>query len=89
MNLPLAKLKNLGPRSVEWLESIGIRTRDDLEKIGSIEIHRRLKAAGIPASLNLVYAIEASLLDLDWRELPAELKAQLRYETLRLVAKRG
>lgn len=89
MSESIAKLRNLGPRSIAWLESIGIQTRDDLERIGSIEIYSLLKTEGLPVSLNLVYAIEAALMDLDWRELPQEIKAQLKYETLRLVAKRS
>lgn len=86
---PVTELKNLGPRSVEWLASIGVETRSDLERIGSVAIYARLKADGLPVSLNLLYAIEAALLNIDWRELPGETKAQLKYETLRLVAKRG
>ena len=87
MSIQIAELKDLGPRSTEWLEGIGVRTLDDLERLGSIEIYRRLKSMEVPVSLNLVYAIEALLLDLDRRELPAKLNAQLKYETLRMAEK--
>ena len=89
MSDPVESLRNLGPRSAEWLESIGIRNRTDIESLGSVQIYAILKGQGMPVSLNLVYALEATLLDLDWRELPQERKAELKYETMRLVAKRG
>lgn len=89
MSDPVESLRNLGPRSAEWLESIGIRNRTDIESLGSVQIYAILKGQGMPVSLNLVYALEATLLDLDWRELPQERKAELKYETMRLVAERG
>ncbi len=89
MSDPVESLRNLGPRSAEWLESIGIRNRADIESLGSVQIYAILKGQGMPVSLNLVYALEATLLDLDWRELPQERKAELKYETMRLVAERG
>ena len=74
----VSELRNLGPRSVEWLAAIGVTTRADLERLGSVEIYRLLKAKGLPASLNLVWAIEGAIADIDWREVPPGLKAELR-----------
>ncbi len=42
------RLLNLGPKSSSWLEQIGIRTREDIEKLGVIEVGRRSRAAGFP-----------------------------------------
>jgi DNA-3-methyladenine glycosylase I len=74
----LAKLPNLGPQSSRWLAAIGVRTRRDLEKLGSIDAYRLLKAQGYPASLNLVYAIEGTLRGCEWNRLPAKLVKELK-----------
>lgn len=80
----ISDLRNLGGKSEEWLNAIGVFTRQDLERLGSVEIYRSLKEAGFPVSLNLVWGIEGALADLDWRELPADLKAELRAEIRKL-----
>lgn len=77
-NSEIASLRNLGGKSEIWLNEIGVYTREDLEKLGSLEIYRILRQRGYPASLNLVYAIEGALADIDWRELSPNLKAELR-----------
>lgn len=74
----LSSLRNLGGRSEQWLNEIGVFTRSDLERIGSVEIFRVLKERGYPVSLNLVWGIEGALADIDWRDLSDELKAGLR-----------
>lgn len=70
-------LRNLGPRSAALLASIGVRTRDDLAKLGAIGCCARLLAADRKISLNMAYAIEGALQDCDWRELPHEFRLQL------------
>ena len=78
MSGEISNLKNLGPKSTIWLNEIGVFTRSDPERIGSVEIYRLLTLRGFNVSLNLVYAIEAALLDIHWKELPASDKAELR-----------
>jgi DNA-3-methyladenine glycosylase I len=74
----IAHLPNLGPVTARWLAAIGVRTRRDLERLGSVNAYRLLKGHGYNASLNLVYAIEGALRGLDWTRLPAALKTELR-----------
>lgn len=74
----VARLPDLGPASTRWLAAIGVHTRRDLERLGAVDAYRALKNQGYPVSLNLVYAIEAALRDVDWRRLPARLKADLK-----------
>lgn len=74
----LARLKNLGPVSAGWLNAIGIYTKAELAALGAVAAYRRLKAAGYPVSLNLVYAIQGALMDLHWTDLPAALRDELR-----------
>ena len=38
----LLSLKNLGPRSAEKLLAIGIRSRDDIARMGAVEVYLRL-----------------------------------------------
>ena len=72
-------MKNLGPKSSEWLASVGIHTLDDVVALGVVETYKRVKAAyPKQVSLNLLYGLQAALLDLPWNELPADIKAALK-----------
>jgi len=72
-------VKNIGPKSKQWLASVGIHTLDDVASLGVVETYKRVKAAHPEkVSLNLLYALQAALLDLPWNELPPDIKAELR-----------
>jgi hypothetical protein len=72
-------MKNMGPKSTEWLASVGIHTLDDVAEIGVVESYLRVKAAYPEnVSLNLLYGLQAALLDLPWNELPPDIKADLK-----------
>jgi DNA transformation protein and related proteins len=73
-----AELKNLGAVSCEWLDAVGIRSRADLEAVGSVEAYRLVRLHGFNASLNLLYALEAALRDEHWTKLAPEVKARLK-----------
>lgn len=72
-------MKNMGPKSREWLASVGIYTLDDVTKLGVVETYKRVKAA-YPEKvlLNLLWGLQAALLDLPWNELPPDIKSELR-----------
>jgi len=72
------KFKNIGPVSEEWLRAVGIHTKRDLEKIGSIAAYRIIKLHGFNTSLNLLYALEGAIRDLHWTALPETTKAKLK-----------
>lgn len=74
----VGKLPNLGPKSAAWLKAVGILTRADLERIGSVRAYRKVAEAGFETSLNLLYALEGALLDLRWDRLPDAVKQNLR-----------
>jgi DNA transformation protein and related proteins len=77
----LRELRNLGPRSEQMLVAAGIDTPAQLDRLGAVEAYRRALAAGwSQPSLNLLWAIEGALLDLDWRELPDSRRAELLTE---------
>jgi DNA transformation protein and related proteins len=76
---PLTQGKNFGPKSRVWLEAIGITSLEQIEQVGVVEVYLRLKAQ-FPqqVSLNMLYALQAALLNIHWNALPPEMKAELR-----------
>ena len=72
-------MKNMGPKSSAWLASVGIQTLDDVASLGVVETYRRVKAAHPDrVTLNLLWGLQAALLDLPWNELPPDIKEELR-----------
>lgn len=71
-------LRNLGPVTEAWLVDVGIPTPAELERVGPLEAWRRLKDA-CPRAVTRValWALAGALLDLDWREVPPDLKRHL------------
>ncbi|MBI2332915.1 MAG: TfoX/Sxy family protein [Chloroflexi bacterium] len=74
-------MKNLGPKSSEWLASIGIYTLEDVARLGVVETYKRVKAAyPEKVSLNLLYGLQAALLDIPISVLPQDIREQLKRE---------
>ena len=74
-------MRNIGPKSKQWLASIGVHTLDDVVRLGVVETYKRVKAAyPEKVSLNLLYALQAALLDLPWNELPPDIKEELKQQ---------
>ncbi|MEQ1929497.1 MAG: TfoX/Sxy family DNA transformation protein [Parvularculaceae bacterium] len=72
-------LLNLGPVMENRLAEVDITTAEQLARIGVVEAYARLKFAfGAAITLNALYAMDAALDGLDWRELPEERKTELR-----------
>ena len=75
----LTSLKNIGERSAQWLESVGITSSEELYELGVVEAYRRVKDAyPDKVSVNMLYALQGALLELPWNELPDEMRKQLR-----------
>lgn len=76
---PLSELKNFGPKSADWLRQVGIETLGDLEALGAVEAYLRVRHR-FPkrVSLHLLYALQATLLNMRWNELPPDIKAALK-----------
>ena len=71
------KIRNVGPKSAAWLRQIGVRSTEDLARIGPVEAFLKVKRAGFRPSLNLLYSMAGALADCHWAELPEERKQEL------------
>lgn len=50
----------------------------DIDRLGSVEVYRRLRESQPGVTLNALWGLESLLLGSDWRDLPAGRKADLR-----------
>lgn len=72
-----AKIRNVGPKSAAWLRQVGVRTTEDLARVGPVEAFLKVKRAGFRPSLNLLYSMAGALADCHWAELPEAQKQEL------------
>lgn len=77
---PAVRIKNMGPKSTEWLNDIGIFTVEDIEREGVIAVYQRLKASRPGISRVMLYALQGAVMNLHWNHLPDEVKADLLRE---------
>jgi hypothetical protein len=72
-------MKNLGPKSRQWLSEIGIHTPEDLAGKDPVDVYLALKRRD-PKAVNLLmlYALAGAMLNCHWNELPPDLKAELK-----------
>jgi DNA transformation protein len=74
-------MKNMGPKSSEWLASIGVHSLEDVARLGVVETYKRVKAAyPEKVSLNMLYGLQAALLDIPIDHLPKDIRDQLKRE---------
>ena len=72
------RMRNLGPVSMEWLRTIGVETREELETLGAVEAYLRICDVGFKPSLNLLWALQGAVLDVHWAQVPSDMKAGLK-----------
>jgi DNA transformation protein len=74
----MTKLRNIGPKSVEWLAAVGVHTLEDVERLGVVETYLRVKAA-FPdrVSLNMLWGLQGALMEIPWNQIPDDIKADL------------
>ena len=77
---PIETLRNLGPKSCDWLRAVGISSVEELEKTGVIGVYRLVKSQFPSASVNLLWGLAAGVRDRDWRDLTQREKDQLRHD---------
>ena len=75
-------MKNLGPKSSEWLANIGVHSLEDVASLGVVETYKRVKAAyPEKVTLNMLWGLQAALLEIPWNELPPDIKKELMKAT--------
>lgn len=78
MTAPVNELRNLGPKTAEWLNEVGIHSIEDLRQAGAIGAYRKLKALNPKVSFLALIAMHAALQGRDWREVTADEKEMLK-----------
>ncbi|MCF8261905.1 MAG: TfoX/Sxy family protein [Melioribacteraceae bacterium] len=74
----ICDLKNLGPTSEKMLNSIDIYTLADIKEAGPVVICQMLKGFGFNVNIMMAYALQGAIMDLHWKDIPKEIKEQLR-----------
>lgn len=78
MSILRMRIPDVGPAARRWLREVGVATRGDLERRGSVATFRAVRANGRRASVKLLYALEGALLGLRGDLLPEVVRANLR-----------
>ena len=73
----VADLRNLGPKSRDWLASIGIHSAADLRAVGAVPAYVALKRARGGVSLNLLYALVGALEGMPWQDVRRTRRLEL------------
>ena len=82
---PIDELRNLGPKSVRLLTSVGIETIEQLQDLGAVFAFVAVKTRHPEATLNLLWSLAAGLEEREWRSLSQREKETLREEVKRLL----
>jgi hypothetical protein len=79
---PPNQMRNLGPSSQRLLADIGVSTPSDISRIGPVPIYVMLKRLERPVTWNLLWSLQACIMDIDWRCLPRDIKIQLKEQVM-------
>lgn len=75
----LAALPSLGKASARMLVEAGIADVAALRRLGTMACYRSLRFRhGRRVTVNFAYALECAILGIDWRDLPAGRKVELK-----------
>lgn len=83
-SLPIASLQGLGPKSADWLRSVGIATESDLRECGAVVAYLRVMQAGHQPGRNLLWALHGALEGKAWTAVSQREKSQLLAELAEL-----
>ena len=79
MNSDLAKLRNIGAKTVSKLADVGVRSAAQLEELGAVDVFRRLRTQR-QVNAAMLWALQSALLDRPWYTLPDDIKRALLAE---------
>jgi len=79
LKLRLAALRNIGPTIERRLNAIGIRSREDLLRIGPAQAYLKMQtqASGTLPVCFYLYSLEGALTNRHWDDVPTATKALL------------
>jgi DNA transformation protein len=79
MSEAIDRLPNLGPYITRRLAEIGVRNVGDLRALGAVEAYAQLEFQfGRDITLNALWALDAALAGIDWRQLSDNRKSELK-----------
>ena len=73
-------MRNIGKVSRRWLHEAGIETVEDLKVCGVVSTYKMIKSVQSGVTLNLLWALEGTIEDRDWKDITEERKQQLLEE---------
>jgi hypothetical protein len=73
----LSTLRNLGPTTRQWLESINLGSPAALRRVGAIAAYVRLRRSRPGVSINALYALVGALENCDWITIMRTRKLEL------------
>jgi len=74
----LTSLRNIGKELDKKLKAVGIMTAEELREIGSEEAFVRVKLRDPQVCLVHLYAIEGAISDMEYNQLPENVKSRLK-----------
>ncbi len=80
-NRELTELKNIGEKIAGRLQEIGVTCEEDLQRIGPVEAHRKIRQRYPDETLPLcyyLYSFEGALTDRHWDRIGEQRKNELR-----------
>lgn len=87
-NLAVRELKNIGATVAQRLHEVGIRTKDDLKRVGAVTAYCEMKQRHPEARAPLcyyLYSLEGALRDQHWNDIGENVKEVLRSDAARFL----
>ncbi|QDS97656.1 TfoX/Sxy family DNA transformation protein [Adhaeretor mobilis] len=92
-NRKISEMRNLGPACEGDLNAVGIRTADQLKKLGAEDAfvqmligRKKQGRSGKCCNAAYLYALYGAIHDIDWRELPEGKKQHFKTLTAEMRA---
>jgi DNA transformation protein len=74
---PVSELENIDAGIARWLADVGIRTRADLERAGSLKAYQKVRAARCAPPLEVLWALEGALLGVSSDQVTPQMRERL------------
>lgn len=68
--------RNIGPKTLPWLHKVGVKTPEDLERLGPKKVYEMILAEGYKPHKALLYALIGARYDKDWVQVARDYKTK-------------